>query len=383
MRYRKLGRTALTVSEVGLGCEHLQGKDYETVRAAIDAADECGVNILDVFMSEPQVRTDIGTALKGRRDKFMLQGHIGAIWKEGQYARSRDAGECRFFFEDLLTRLQTDYIDIGMIHFVDSHEDYDAVFGSDVIEYVKELKIQGVIKAIGLSSHNPVVAKRAVETGLIDVLMFSINPAYDLMPAETIIDDLFAPDMLKKNAPNGIDPARAALYHTCEQMGCAITVMKTFCGGMLLHGERSPFGMPLRPYACMHYALTRPAVSSVLIGCITPEEMRYAVAYESAPDMEKDFTDILTLTPQYAAQGYCVYCNHCLPCPAKIDIAQVNKYLDLTSPEGSTPATVAEHYRALGTRAGDCLACGQCEPNCPFGVPIRERMARAKEVFGS
>ena len=63
MKYRKLGRTGMTVSEISLGCEHLQGKSYETVKSVIDRARMAGVNFLDVFMSEPQVRTDIGRAL--------------------------------------------------------------------------------------------------------------------------------------------------------------------------------------------------------------------------------------------------------------------------------------------------------------------------------
>lgn len=380
MIYRKLGRTGFSVSEIGLGCEHLQGKDYAEVEAVVNEAVEQGVNILDVFMSEPQVRTDIGKAILGKRGQLVLQGHIGAIWRDGQYARSRDVQECRTFFEDLLTRLQTDYIDIGMIHFVDTDEDYDAVFNSDMLTYARGLKEKGVIRALGMSSHNAVVAKRAVDTGLIDVLMFSTNPAYDLMPPETVVDDLFATDMLKKNEPNGADPARAALYAACEQAGCGITVMKAFCGGMLLNGDISPFGTALAPYACIHYALSRPAVASALIGCRTPEEVRYAAAYEQAESSDKDFSGVFTLTPKYAARGRCVYCNHCLPCPARIEIAQVNKYLDLAS--GGTLATVAEHYNALSAHGSDCMACGQCEPNCPFGVDIRARMEKAAEVFG-
>ena len=53
------------------------------------------------------------------------RGHIGAAWLDGQYARTRDPGHFRHFFEDLMERLQTDYIDIGMVHFVDTPEEWD------------------------------------------------------------------------------------------------------------------------------------------------------------------------------------------------------------------------------------------------------------------
>ena len=98
MKQRVLGRTGIKVSEIGLGCEHLQGATPETVNAVVDAALECGISIFDVFMSEPQVRTNLGNALKGRRERVCLQGHIGAAWVDGQYERTNDLEKCRFFF---------------------------------------------------------------------------------------------------------------------------------------------------------------------------------------------------------------------------------------------------------------------------------------------
>ena len=110
MNYRQLGRSGIMVSEIGMGCEHLQGKDYEVVKAAIDEAFVQGVNIFDVFMSEPMVRSNIGKALQGRREKAIIQGHIGSTWQNGQYTHSRNLQECKVAFEDLLARLETDYI---------------------------------------------------------------------------------------------------------------------------------------------------------------------------------------------------------------------------------------------------------------------------------
>lgn len=382
MNYRTLGRSGLKVSEVGLGCEHLQGLPYEQVKSVIDAALAAGVNVMDVFMSEPEVRTNIGKALSGRREQVVLQGHIGAAWLNGQYKRTRDLAHCKTFFEDFLTRLQTDYVDIGMIHFVDSEEDYKSVFESDVIEYAKQLKAEGKIKALGMSSHNPSIAERAVRTGLIDVLMFSINPVYDLMPENVVIDELTNMDSYARREWNVIHPDREQLYKTCEAMGTGITVMKSLAAGNLLKAETSPFGVALTPMQCIHYVLTRPAVASAMVDCKTAEEMQTALSYETASPEERDYSEILSHTPKYSLKGKCMYCNHCLPCPKKIDVAQVNKYLDLTEVEGEATATVKEHYAALSAHASDCIACGSCEKNCPFSVQIIERMKKAKEVFG-
>lgn len=381
IKQRKLGRTNLFVSEVGLGCEHLEGMAPEAVRAVTDAALESGVNLFDVFMSEPQVRSNLGAAVKGRRGSVMIQGHIGSAWLDGQYGRTREPGQCAFFFDDLLQRLDTDYIDIGMLHFVDTREDYRAVFASPIIDYAVGLREKGVIRALGLSSHNPAVAEEAVRTGLIDVLMFSVNPAYDLLPEDTVIDDLFIKGTYEKGGLVGIHPARDSLYKACANNGTAITVMKGLGAGALLDAGASPFGVALTPIQCIHYALTRPAVASILVGCRTPQEVYAAVAYETATERERDYSVLLSATPKFSMKGRCMYCNHCLPCPAHIDIAQVNKYLDLALAGGGGAATLREHYRALEHSAEDCTACGSCEGRCPFGVSVISRMEQARTVF--
>lgn len=385
MNYRKLGRTGMTVSEISLGCEHLQGKDYALVKSVIDAALDAGVNFLDVFMSEPDVRTNIGRALEGRREQVLLQGHIGSCWEDGQYKVGRDPGECVRNFEDLLERLQTGYIDVGMLHFVDREDDWDALADSEVMKYALSLKEKGVIRALGMSSHNPVTAKKAVESGLIDVLMFSLNPAYDLVPKERDMTDIFSEVLVGKAQDfTGLtlEPARAALYRACEERGVAITVMKALAMGTLLSSERSPLGTALTEAQCLGYALSRPAVAAVMVGMQRISDVENAVKYLSLPEEERDPSEILASLGMFRADGRCMYCNHCLPCPAKIDIASVGKYLDLVELDGRPADSVRQHYASLDHTAGDCLRCGACEKRCPFGVPVITRMSRAVRVFG-
>ena len=73
MRYRKLGNTGLLVSEIGLGAEWLERHNTEEVQKIIRHAEEKGINILDCWMSEPNVRSNIGAAIEGRRDKWIIQ----------------------------------------------------------------------------------------------------------------------------------------------------------------------------------------------------------------------------------------------------------------------------------------------------------------------
>ena len=382
MKYRDLGNTGLRVSEIGLGGEHLQGMAKADVEAVVHAALDAGITTMDAFMSEPEVRTNIGAALKGRREQMVLQGHIGAIWQDGQYARSRDMKLVPTFVQDFLTRLQTDYIDVGMVHFVDTEKDKKAAIENGLFDYAQELKKKGVIRAVGASSHDPVIARQLVEQGLIDVLMFSVNPAYDILPPEAGIDQMFDEKTYSSQSSYTLTPERAALYRACETAGVGITVMKALGGGALLGAQSSPFGVAMTATQCVHYALTRPAVAAVMVGCRTPGEVTQAVAYETATDAEKDYAAALSAAPKFSLTGHCMYCNHCLPCPQHIDVAQVNKYLDLARQAGAVPESVKAHYLALPTHAGDCIACHSCEGNCPFAVPIVKRMEEAKQLFG-
>jgi predicted aldo/keto reductase-like oxidoreductase len=157
--------------------------------------------------------------------------------------------------------------------------------------------------------------------------------------------------------------------------------MKTLAAGKLLSAEHTPFARPLTVAQCIHTALTRPSVVGALVGGATREEVLEAVAYLGKSDAERDYSAVLR-DFQGDFKGHCVYCNHCLPCPAYIDIAQVNKYLDLALATQEISATVNAHYQALPTGAGDCTDCGQCEKRCPFAVPVRQRMREAVRVFG-
>ena len=381
MKTNILGRTGMVVNPVGLGCEHLEKLPYEQVKAVVDAALDAGINIFDVFMSEPNVRSYIGRALEGRREQVILQGHLCAVWENGQYKRSRNIEDVKHFFTDFMTRMNTDYVDIGMIHLVDTQEDFDIIFGGEIIEYAKQLKEQGVIRCIGLSSHNPVIALQAVQTGLIDVLMFSLNPAYDLLPENTALGDVFKADTFKQKGLEGINDVRAKLYATCEQMGVAITVMKGLGAGSLLKAETSPFGVALTVTQCIQYALDRPGVAAMMVGCRTPEEVQIAIDYQNATEEQRDYSVLLGTDPKYSLAGKCMYCNHCLPCVMGIDIAAVNKYLDLADQSGVTP-TLQAHYNDLQTTASDCIGCGDCETRCPFGVGIVSRMEKAAKLFG-
>lgn len=381
MEYRKLGNTGIKVSEIAFGAEFLVERPYEDTEELIQVCEEHGINFVDCWMSEPDVRSHLGRAIKPNRENWIIQGHIGATWQNEQYVRTREMDKVIPAFEDFMERFQIDVLDFGMIHYVDQLEDYENIMNGPFMEYVRKLKREGTIAHIGLSTHNPDIGILAAENPEIELLMFSINPAFDMFGS---MDDI--EEYRKEDAYDGefssINPKRAEIYELCEKNGTALTVMKGFAGGNLLSDETSPFGVALTPVQCIHYALEQKGVSSIFVGVKTPDELMESLKYCWASDEEKDYSQVLKNAPKHSFKGQCTYCGHCQPCSSGIDIATVNKLFDLAKYHDEVPASIREHYNNLKYNATECIACGECEPRCPFEVHIVDVMLDAQDLFG-
>ncbi len=378
MEYRRLGRSDIRAGVVGLGAEYLEKSPRQTIISIVDALLEAGGNYIDLFMASPGVRDHFGAALKGRRHRAIVAGHLGSTLKNRQYSRSRDPALCRRFFDDLLTRLQTDYIDVLMLHFIDEPEDLEQVFaGGGLLEMAQRLQQEGKARLIGLSSHYVPVALAAVRSGHINVLMFPVNPAIDTLPAGTELEAIWQADTYRQPG-TGIDPRRNDLYHACAVHGVGLVAMKPYSAGWLLRAE-NPASITLTPVQCLSYALDRPGVSCAVPGCRTVEEMQAALAYVTAGEEEREYSAIST-NHAWKLRGSCMYCNHCLPCPVSINIGTVTRLADITG-YGRTAAVVSE-YEALPVHASACTECGICTERCPFGVDVVANMRRAAGLFG-
>ena len=157
---------------------------------------------------------------------------------------------------------------------------------------------------------------------------------------------------------------RQELYARCQREGVGISVMKPFCGGQLLDAQQSPFGAALTPYQCLQYALDKPGVMTVLPGIADRQQLRQVLGFLEAPAEQRDYSAISGFAPA-DAMGKCVYCKHCHPCPAGLDVALINKRYDLSR---LGDGLAREHYLTLEKQAGDCVGYGHCDGRCPFHV---------------
>jgi hypothetical protein len=377
MEYRKLGRTGLDVSAISLGTEYLINLPRRRVVSVIRKAVEAGVNYFDLFFAQPQFRDNMGAAFAGCRERVYLAAHLGAIDRDGQYEKTRDVSLAETFFEDFLLRYRTDYADVIFLHNSDGAKDRERVFRKGgLLDSARRFVAEGKARFVAFSSHTVKSALDAVQSGAIDVLMFPVSLAGNAVPGKK---ELFA--------------ASAAA-------GVGVVAMKPFAGGKLLARETELSlnrwhrgGKPkkvsrksrITPVQCLSYALSQPGVSCAVPGCKDIRELSAALAYLKASPRQKDFSAAVEGFKEFV-RGECVYCNHCLPCPSRIDIGRTIRLLETAQAAGAPrraakASELSTEYNAMPAKASACVECGACAARCPFGVPAAAKVAAAARLF--
>lgn len=199
----------------------------------------------------------------------------------------------------------------------------------------RRFREQGKVRFVGFSGHVAPIALKAVASGDIDVLLYPVN-----------LSD------------TGSDAG--VLFNECVRRDVGLIAMKPSGGGKLL--QKKTAGLDVTPVQCLSFALAQPGVAAVLPGPRNVEELHGCLRALDAGDREKDYSVALKgLRPDL--KGACVYCNHCLPCPAGIDIGGTIRRWDVAGEAVSAAAL--------------CTACGGCVERCPFGVDVIEIMRKA------
>ena len=362
MEYRTNRKTGDRISEIGMGTAYLFEAGMEEGVRALQTAVEGGINYFDLAAGHGDTYPIFGEALADVRKDVFYQIHFGAEYSKGIYGWSLDLDTVKQSVDQQLTQLKTDYIDYGFIHCLDETSDWKKYQENGILEYIYTLRKEGVVRHLALSSHTPSVIQAVLDDVDVDMLMFSINAAYDSGEGDYA---------------HGSMNERTAVYQRCQAEGIGITVMKPFSSGQLLDAAQSPFKVALSKAQCLQYALDRPGVISVLPGARNTEEVRELLTFHDLPEEEKDYS-IIAGFELVDTRGTCVYCNHCMPCPAGLDIGLINKYYDLAK---AGDPLAPEHYRTLEHGAPDCTSCGHCDSRCPFGVNQSARMEEIREYF--
>jgi len=284
MKFRKLGRTGLKVSEIGLGTEYLFRQPKNTVISVIYEAIKNGINYFDIVFNVSDYIDNISTAINDYRDEIILTCHLGSVDEDGKVRRTRNTEECERTFLNTLSKFGKGFIDIVNLQFVKVKEYESIIAPGGLLDLAKKLQKEGKARFIGISTHNISIGQKAVKSGHFDMIMNHINIANNGMTGKE--------DFLE----------------TCRKENIGLVAIKPFAGGKLLQRNRTVSiakyqsgGISLKkkiprditPIKCLSYTLSQTGVSTTIPGVKNVHELKENLAYLNASEEEKDFTNIL------------------------------------------------------------------------------------------
>lgn len=294
MEYRIFPHSGLKVSTSGIGSGSVHESNEKQTIELIDYAQEQGINLIDMATSYPEPWKHYGVALKGRRDQFHLQMHMGITYETGEYSRNYTLESIKRSFESQMALTGSNYADIALFHCVDTLKEYEELMEGGAFDYAVKLKKDGVIHNLGAATHTVKIANKFIDTGEMDAFMFSINPAYDFDPTA---DDPYGGDS-KTRSGIAVSQDRQKLFQKCARLGIGINVMKAYGGGKLLDAKTSPFGKAMSIPQCLKYALDRPAVVSSMVGVRNKQNLVDAAQLYTATEEDLDYSFVSQIQPK-------------------------------------------------------------------------------------
>lgn len=284
MKFRKLGRTSLEVSEIGLGTEYLAHQPTDIILDTIQTAINTGVNYIDIVFTIPSFLQVLNRVIVPNREKIILTCPTGAGIKGGKHRKLRSKKAAKISFEKVMNHLGIDYVDIAIIQYVAPGEYYKLMAPRGLIQYVRELKETQVVNHLGMSTHHPPTALRAIESGEFDLIMSHCN-------------------IFSEN-----DPGRQKVFQACIEHNVGFIAIKPFTGGLLLtRGKKvkipayktgvgaKEVTIPSESTAIRYlsYILDQPAVSTVIPGVKNKEELLHNLQYYDTPQDELDYSALI------------------------------------------------------------------------------------------
>ena len=322
MKSVPLGKTGLTISEVGFGGIPIIRLDEQSALAVLHRAYEVGITFYDTANAYRDSEKKIGLAFRHVRDKVIL----------ATKTIRRDAPGAVEQLENSLRMLKTDYIDIYQLHQISQDEDWDrATAPGGVMEAVVKAKEQGKIRCLGVTSHNLAMAVRLVKTGLFGTVQFPFN----------FIEDA----------------AKDELHAAARERGMGILAMKPFAGGMI-DNARIAFTF-LRQY---------PDVL-VLAGFDSPERVdEVASFYEHSNSVTAEDLKLMEKYRLELGKQFCRRCEYCQPCPQGVMITPAMGYKVIAA--RMSPKVAVEFSKIPMESISLCTECRECIDRCPYDLPI-------------
>jgi len=345
--YRPLGTTGIHMSDISFGGAGIDDPDVVT------RAVERGINYFDTSPDYAKTGSEqvIGKALKPHRQKVHIASKFCTA--DGHLPVDTPVADIIKAVEGSLQRLQTDYLDVCIIHEVNS---LDRLMAPNFHEAYDRLREQGKVRFLGVSSHTPnleEVMRHAVDSGRFHMLLVAYN--FNNWPDLTTI------------------------FHDAKQRGIGVVAMKTLKGAQA--SVLKDFSDPAQAFsqAAFKWVLGNPDVSGLVVSIRDHEQIdEYLYASGQRPT-DSDLA-LLERYDQLIAAEYCrPGCGECLDrCPYGVPVDDMFRYAMYFENYGRT-ADARAKYATLSAdhNASRCASCAApCQAACPFDIPIRTKLTR-------
>jgi len=350
--YRPLGNTGIRMSDISFGGGAIDNS------AVVARAVERGINYFDTSPDYSKTGSEhaIGRGLKGVRDKVFIASKFCTA--SGHLPKDTPVPEIMRAVEGSLTRLQTDYLDVCLIHEVNT---IDRLMAPTFHEAFDRLKEQGKVRFLGVSSHTPnleAVMRHAVASGRFNVLLVAHN--------------------------FGNWPDLRNIFHDAKQRGVGVIAMKTLKGAQATVLKDFKDQSQAFSQAAFKWVLRNPDVSGLVVS-IRDFNQIDEYLYASGKALQAADAALLERYDQLVAKEYCrPGCGTCLDrCPSDVPVDDILRYAMYHDNYGRQEEA-RMRYAALPVErsATCCVNCpAPCQAACPFELPIRQKLLRAHGIF--
>jgi predicted aldo/keto reductase-like oxidoreductase len=333
MEMIRLGKTEMRVSKLGFGGIPIQRVPEDYAVAVVRRCLELGINFIDTANAYTTSEERIGKAISGHRPSVFLATK--------SMARTCDVMEQHLKLS--LERLKVDYIDLYQFHGVNDSESLKIILDPNgPMALLEEAKRAGVVKHIGISSHQIDVAKKAVKSDRFETIMFPFN----FISSE----------------------AAEELLPLAREHDVGFIAMKPLEGGMLDNAA-----IAFKYLFQFSDVLPIPGIEKI------PEIEEIVKVLEGSWQMTEVEQQEMKRLKEELGSKFCHRCDYCQPCTQEIPISLV---MNSRSIFKRLPPEQFYKMVDLGmVKAATCTECGDCETRCPYNLPIREMIAEQIEWY--
>ncbi len=333
MKYKRLGKTDLRVSEFGLGavqiCRIPEAEAVDLVRESVSR----GINLIDTAHDYPDSEDILGKALKGIRDKVIISTK--------SVKTSRDD-----FINDLetsLKRLGTDYIDIFLFHDTSKDKKLDELLNNGVVDALVKEKKKGKIGFIGFSCHNPDIIDRYYDIEDFATVMIPVN--------------FISTEFVEEN------------YDKLLEKDIGIMGMKPFGGGRMEDAR-----------VCLKYISQYEKIIPI-IGMQSKRELEENLKLVRIRDpIDDNDLKIMKEIKEELGDKFCRGCGYCMPCCQGIDIVQAN-FVKVFFKQFPFEKVVKPERTKQIEQVDECIECGECIERCPYSLEIIDMIRENRDYY--